>query len=337
MINKTDYDILAEQRGVDMTTLKDLIRLVKELPEDSFDTAFEFINNIKEAAEEAKRTAPLLCIYCGEKAVKNGKNDGIQQYICKSCGKSFSQRATSAIANSHASDNVWKSVIRDTVDGIAIAKTARELEVADSTVFHMRHKILNAIEQAFLANPVMLEGTCEIDETYFLECEKGTVFSDFHQRESRNNGRATKPGLSDEYVCLCTSVTSTGKIIAKAVNRATPSKEEIEQVFGERIEDDTLLLADGNKSYNTLKDRCIVIKTDEEDRIKINRFHSFIKERNARARGFATKHLNRYAALFAKIFGSQEDASDKIFEIIKSRDNKFISIEDLKNQNLLLI
>lgn len=320
-----------------MATLKDLIRLVKELPENSFAQAFEHLNQIKEAAEQAKRTAPVLCIHCHSKAVKNGKNDGIQQYLCKSCGKSFSERATSTISNSHASDNVWKAVIRDTVDGVAIAKTARELEVAGSTVFNMRHKILNAIEQEFLSNPVMLEGACEVDETYILECEKGTVFLDSNYREPRTSGKASKPGLSSEYICLCTSVTSTGKLIAKAVNRATPSKEEIEQVFGSRIEDDTLLLADGNKSYNTLKDRCAVIKTDAEDRTNINRFHSFIKERNARARGFATKHLNRYAALFAKIFGNQEDATEKIFEVVKGRDGKFMSIEGLKSENLLML
>jgi hypothetical protein len=269
--------------------------------------------------------------------VKNGKKDGIQQYICKNCNKSFSERATSAISNSHASDNVWKAVIRDTVDGVAIAKTARELEMADSTVFNMRHKILNAIEQEFAAHPVMLEGACETDETYLLECEKGTTFSDFYHREPRNNGKASKPGLSSEYICLCTSVTSEGKFIAKAVNRATPSKEEIELVFANRIEDDTLLLVDGSKSYNTLKDRCAVIKTAEDDRVKINRFHSFIKERNARARGFATKHLNRYAALFSSIFGSQENAPDRIFEIINKRNDRFMSIEGLKSENLLVV
>jgi len=320
-----------------MVTLKDLIRLVKELPEDRFAEAFEYMNGIKTAAEEERGAAPVVCIHCGERAVKNGKNDGIQQYLCKKCRKSFSERATSAISNSHASDNIWMAVIQDTVDGVSLRRSAAELEIAESTVFHMRHKILNALEQELAARPVMLEGACEIDETYFLECEKGTTFGDNHERKPRNNGKASKPGLSEEYICLCTSVTSTGGVIAKAVNRATPSKEEIEQVFGSRIEDDTLLLADGNKSYNTLKDRCIVIKTDEDDRTRINRFHSFIKERNARARGFATKHLNRYAALFSTVFGNQNDAPRKIYELLRSRNNKFMSINDVLHKNLLLV
>jgi len=278
----------------------------------------------------------MTCINCGSIAVKNGKKSGVQQYICKSCGKPFSERASSAISNSHASDAVWKAVIRDTVSGISLDKTAAELEMVHSTVFNMRHKILNAIEQEILANPAMLEGACEVDETYILKCEKGTEFPYYHHREPRNSGKASKQGLSEEYICLCTCATSEGKFIAKAVNRATPSKEEIEEVFASRIEDDTLLLVDGNKSYNVLKDRCIVVKTSAEDRIRTNRFHSFIKERIARARGFATKNLNRYAALFSQVFGNQEDAPDKIFELLKKR-NTFASISDLKHRNLLML
>ena len=323
--------------GVEVSTIKEIIRLAKELPESCLAEVYSFMESAKNVAEEAKKSAPALCPRCGERAVKNGKNDNIQQYYCKSCKRSFSERATSAIANSQASDAVWKSVIRDTVQGVSLDQTAGDLEIAHSTVFNMRHKILNAIEQEMLKNPVMLEGTCEIDETYLLESEKGREFG-FHQnREPRQNGKASKRGLSNEYICLCTATTGEGKLIARAVNRATPSSEEIEQVFGNRIEDDTLLLADGNKSYNVLKDRCIVIKTEEEDRVRINRFHSFIKERNRNARGFATKNLNRYAALFAQIFGNQETACCKIFDLLTQRNNSFTSINDLKTINLLLV
>ena len=320
-----------------MTSVKEIIKLAKELPESCLAEVYDFMESAKRIAEEAEKSAPAACPRCGEKAVKNGKKDGVQQYYCKSCRRSFSERATSAISNSHASDSVWKSVICDTVRGVPLDQTARELEVAHSTVFNMRHKILNAIEQELLRSPVTLEGACEIDETYVLENDKGSEFTEFHHREPRKNGKAAKRGLSEEQICICTAATSTGKIIATAVNRASPSKEEIEQVFAGRIEDDTLLLADGNKSYSVLKDRCIVIKTDEEDRTRINHFHSFIKERNRNARGFATKNLNRYAALFAQIFGNQEAACGKIFELLKNRNNSFASIADLKCKNLLII
>ena len=320
-----------------MVTLKDIIKLAKELPEEVFAEVYESMNKAKQKNDEDKRSQPTTCPDCGNRAVKNGKKDGSQSFLCTCCKRSFLERATSAIAHSHSSKAVWKAVIEDTIHGVSIKKTATDLELSRQTIFNMRHKILSAIEQEILANPVLLEGTCEVDETYVLECEKGREFTQFHQREPRNNGKASKQGLSEEFICLCTSVTGEGKLIARAVNRATPSKEEIEEVFGSRIEDDTLLLVDGNKSYNTLKDRCVVVRTDADDRIRINRFHSFIKERIARARGFATKNLNRYAALFSQIFGNQEDAVEKIFELMTARNGSFRTIDKVLNEDLLAL
>jgi transposase-like protein len=319
-----------------MVSVKDLIKLVKELPEESLVEVHEYVTGVKEKVENAKKSAPITCVVCGLPVVKNGKSRGNQQYLCKHCGKAFSERSTNSMSNSHSSDTVWKAVIRDTIEGVSLDKTANDIEVAHSTVFHMRHKILYAIEQEILENPVFLEGACELDETYVLECEKGTVLPDDYHREPRNNGKASRRGLSEEWVCLCTATTSRGEQIAKAVNRATPSKDEIEQVFGNRIEDDTLLLVDGNKSYNTLKDRTNVVRTSSEDLVKTNRFHSFIKERIARARGVATKNLNRYAALFSQIFGCQIEAPDRIFVLLKKRGT-FVDIETIKTKNLLLL
>lgn len=43
-----------------------------------------------------------------------------------------------------------------------------------------------------------------------------------------------------------------------------------------------------------------------------NSFHSFIIERYNQYRGVATKYLNRYNALFAKLFRSNSDLADEI-------------------------
>jgi transposase-like protein len=199
----------------------------------------------------------------------------------------------------------------------------------------MRHKILHTVEQTILANPITLEGACQVDETYVLECEKGRGFSEHHHREPRTNGTASRPGLSAEYICLCTSYTSQGKCIAYAVNRATPSKDEIKQVFEDRVEDDTILLVDGNKSYGTLKDCCIVMRVENEDKVQINRFHSFIKERLRKYRGVATIYLNRYAALFSETFGKSDEACDKIFELMVARNKSHTTLDAIFSQGLL--
>jgi transposase-like protein len=123
--------------------LKDLIELAKELPEESFDEAYGKRKEIKDRSVAEKASTSVACPFCGlPDVVRNGK----QAYLCKECGKSFVEAATSAIAYSHSSETVWKQGIRDTVDGISIDKTAERLALAHSTVFNMRHKILCCVE-----------------------------------------------------------------------------------------------------------------------------------------------------------------------------------------------
>ncbi len=101
--------------------MKDIIGLAKELPEESFTETYEKLKEIKEKAGTQKDEAPVACPKCGSISIKrNVRPSGRQAYLCKDCGKSFVETFSSAIAHSHASETVWKQVIRDTVDGVLI-------------------------------------------------------------------------------------------------------------------------------------------------------------------------------------------------------------------------
>jgi transposase-like protein len=179
-------------------------------------------------------------------------------------------------------------VIRDTVGGVSLDETAESLDLTHPTVFNLRHKILCCIEQEFKTNPTKRTGICETDETYVLESLKGRKLPANYYRKPRKHGAvAAKRGLSNEYICVCASVTENNQSLSVAVSRATPSKEEILEVFGSRVDEDTLILCEGNKSYDVLETRCRVATSKSVN--KVNGFHSFIKERNLRARGFATR------------------------------------------------
>lgn len=316
-------------------TLKDILNIAKEIPSKYFEETLERLKEIKDKSDKEKETKKESCLNCGSQAVvRNGKRRGKQAYICRDCGKSFLQTSTSAIAYSHCSETVWEQVIRDTIDGVSLDKTALELDMAHSTVFNMRHKILHCIEQAVNASGVELEGACETDETYILENVKGRKIPDGYHRKPRKHGaKASKAGLSSEYICVCTSITGTGKSIAVASNRAAPSKSEIVQVFGDKIVDDTVILCDGNSNYDVLIEKCTVAHTERIN--KVNGFHSFIKEKNRKARGFATIYLNRYNALFSISFANTDNAVKEIFELMTSRNNSFNSISCVKSRNLL--
>lgn len=316
-------------------TLKDIIGLVKELPEAYFEETYEKLKEVKEKADTDKDKASVICPHCSSSTiVRNGKRNKKQAYICRSCCKCFVETATSAIAYSHSSETVWKQVIRDTVFGIPIDKTAESLNLAHSTVFNMRHKILYCVERSLIANPIELTGVCETDETYVLESLKGRKISeDYHRKPRRHGAKAAKRGISDEYVCVCTSVTGEGENVAVAINRATPSSQEIFDVFGARVYGDTVVLCDGNRSYNILDEKCTVATTKHIN--KVNGFHSFIKEKLDAMRGIATIYLNRYNALFSKIYAADKSVVDDIFGMMISRDKSFSSIDAIKSQNLL--
>jgi len=318
-------------------TLKDLIGLTKELPEEYLEEAFETLKGIKDKAEAEKESKPEECLRCGSvKVVRNGKQNGRQFYLCKDCGKAFTETATSAIAHSRSSKTVWKQVIRDTVDGIPIDKTAEALDLSHSTVFHMRHKILYCVEQTLLNVPSMLEGVCEADETYVLESVKGRkIPKDYHRKPRKHGAKASKAGLSEEYICVCTSVDSDNRCTTAAVNRAVPSKAEIEQVFGDKVTADTVILCDGSKQYDVLEEKCTVAHSKRVNRV--NGFHSFIKERLLAARGVATIYLNRYNALFSQVFSNRDTATDKIFELMTTRNGSFSDIASVKSQSLLIL
>jgi hypothetical protein len=233
------------------------------------------------------------------------------------------------------------------LDGVAIEKTAEQLELTHATIFNMRHKILLGIEQNLNFRDDPLSGVCELDETYVLESEKGKKMGAGHPRGPRKHGaKAQKCGVSEEYIGICAGIERGGRPISKAINRATPSSEEILAVFGDIVARDALVLCDGAKSYTILEQegKCSVKEIDTTEALieqgfyhinSVNGYHSFIKERYLDARGFATKYLNRYNALFSVAYKQVNNTAEDVFEILATGVHN--TITDVKNRDLLKI
>ena len=324
--------------------LTEAIELLKRLPEKSVEEALEVLQEIKIKHEKEKKATKPACPKCkDEKVVRNGHKCGKQSFLCRNCGSSFVETSQTILFNSHFGESVWKQVIRDTVKGVAIDKTAENLHLDHKTVFNMRHKILFAVEQEECNNPTTLSGVCEADETYVLESFKGTKLpDDFWRKPRKHGGVAEKRGLSNEYVCVCTGVERDGNAIAVAVNRANAGKQDIDDVFGERVSDLTLLLSDGSKAYNVLNKKCKVHDVEKENGgfyniNTVNSYHSFIKGRNRNARGFATKYLNRYNSLFSKIFRRGESMADHLYDLLCDMSDRYQPVIKLQTKNLLMI
>jgi len=322
------------------------IEMLKRLPEKGVEKAFVALQEIKTECDSEEKTTPPSCPNCGSENIKrNGHKHDKQAYMCQDCKKSFVETTKTTLFNSHSGEAVWKQVIRDTVNGVPLDETAENLDLHHETVFHMRHKILYCLEQEELKNPTRLEGVCEADETYILESYKGTKLSEDFWRKPRKHGAvAVKPGISKEYICVCAGVAREGGATAVAVNRATAGKDDINRVFGERVSSKTVVLSDGAKGYGVLEEsgKCKVLNasTDMDDDSflninTVNGFHSFMKERNRNARGFATKYLNRYNALFSKVYKASATLADDVFKLLCDMNNRNCTILETQTQVLL--
>jgi transposase-like protein len=327
--------------------LSKLIALIHKLPADKLDETLEYVNGKVEESKDSEPPKP--CPHCESKsAVRFGRKGGKQRFRCKSCGRTYVGATKTAMNKSHYGEAVWLQIIDDTIEGKSIDKTASELCLSHQTVFHMRHKILLAMDEMERRSPTMLGGVCECDDTYLLESMKGAPIPDDCWRGPRKHGaKARKRGISNEYVNICTGVERGGKSYSKSIGRATPGSKDIAVAFGGRINAEALVLCAGAKSYGALAGECgctvesvgaggNATKGGFYHINTANSFHSYIKDRNCAYRGVATKYLNRYNVLFSKAFRHDGGLTGEIYNMLAStEDNLHFGVASVKTANLL--
>ena len=306
--------------------LASLFDCIKQLCETDIDRIIQFVLGIVTVATNLPERP--ACPYCRNKRIiKFGHRNGKQRFICKDCGRTFMYSTNTIMQNSHYERSVWADFIKDTVTGVSLDKSAETFGFSHATAFNMRHKVLMAIQDSLDEHPVELSGIVELDETFVLESRKGTRFSESSGRSPRKHGaKAQKRGISNEYVAICTGVQRDGGVVAASVNRAKPSKIELESIFRAHIAEDTLLLTDGLRNYNVLSDipGCSVKNVNEEVSKKVfnlntvNGLHSFIKDAYEHYRGVATKYLNRYNALFSVTFRAAKELPSHLFDALST-------------------
>jgi hypothetical protein len=234
-------------------------------------------------------------------------------------------------------------VIGDTLEGVSLDKTAADLGFSHATAFNFRHKILSALETFEAQNPTILQGVCEIDDTYVLDDYKGRKLPGDFWREPRKHGAvAQKPGLSNEYVSVQAGVMRDGYIYSKATNRAIPKVKDVLDLFSGPLSDGALVLCDGAKSFAALTGTCEVRTIHQTEKGEfshinnVNGYHSFIKRRLDTYRGVATKYLNRYNALFSRAYGCVKSTVDAIYNILCSQNpDLYRRVDDLQSLALL--
>ena len=324
--------------------ITEIVSALKRLPAADIERVKASVLKLGEASSNRMECCPA----CGAKRiVRNGHKHGKQAYLCRDCGKSFVSTTSTIMFKSHQPTSSWLTVLSDTLDGCPIAQTAVKIGVWVPTAFYMRHKVLLAmqalLESTAMPDSVALapsavfleqdpsdpsveeESNCspvfehandvfELDETYTPDSYKGdrAIATVTDRPVRKRGGTAQKPGLSNEQICICTSVGRNGVTYARSVNRAKPTNAELQEALAEHLPPDSLVLTDGASGYDALCSRrhCtqknVKLVPQEETRLfnlnTVNSFHNVIKDRLRRYRGVATKYINRYNALFCTVY-----------------------------------
>lgn len=299
--------------------------------------------------KELTEIKPDCCPYCGDqdaRFIRKGIQRGKHRFQCKSCGHKFTYDSKQVTSNSQQPVESWVVVLEDTLALKSLDSTAERIGVCHSTAFHMRHKLLFYMEAA-MADSEPLEALIEADETYVLESQKGTRVT--HRKPRKHGEGASKRGLSDEQLCVCVAADRGNHVVARCVNRAKPSSEDIANALAEHIAERSLLLCDGAASYNYLAEKTDcekipLIGHESYNKVyhlnTVNNLHSRLKEMLRTFRGVSTKYLNRYAALFALIAMSVElsvaEAADRVRRTLQNLRLP-VTIKSAKVMNILAI
>ena len=326
--------------------LSTLIDHIRQLCEADIDRVVQFVLGL--VAVTINLPERPACPQCQSmRIIKYGHREEKQRFLCKDCKRTFMYSTNTIMQNSHYGRSIWADFIKDTVTGDSLDKTAETYGFSHVTAFNMRHKVLMAIQDWLEDHPVELSGIVELDETFVLESLKGSRIPETAGRTARKHGaKAQKPGISNEYVAICTGIQREGAVVAASVNRAKPTKEELQMVFEGHIAKDTLLLTDGLRSYNVFSNvsGCSVLDINSEGGgvfhlNTVNSLHSFIKETYEHYRGVATKYLNRYNALFSVAFRATTDLPDHLFHVFATTgaSPRHHTCADVRDYNLLVI
>jgi transposase-like protein len=259
--------------------------------------SLEAVIGLLEERIGAKRGCPH-CAAAG--AVIRGRANGLKQYCCKGCGKTFNALTGTPLARLRRKD-CWTEFAASLSDGDTVKASAERCGVAGSTAFRWRHRFLRSAT----AGAIKLRGIVEADETFILMSRKGERKLDREAR--RRGGKASKRGQSDEQVPVLVAADRSGATVSAVLPAV--SAAHLQSVLGPVLDQDALLVTDGCTSYPPCAAALGVsheaLNQTAGERVRgelhiqtVNSRHERLKTFLRRHRGVATKYLDSYLRWF---------------------------------------
>jgi len=293
--------------------------------------AFEITTEVK----ENRFSKGKVCPHCKSTGVsRDGKHQGKQRYVCKSCRRTFSDLTNSPRCNSNKDVSLWIEYAKCMINGYSIRKCAEIVGISIPTSFYWRHKLLDALRSYMDVGNV--GGVVEVDESFFRESFKGnhnksSNFTMPRKPNKRGGVRSNKVekrkrGISNDQVCVLTSLDRTGNIIIELICKGRMKHTDLERLFEGRVSENSIFCTDSHKSYIKFAQNSGIelqrIKTGQHKQgiyhiQHINALHSKLKEWMYKFHSVATKYLANYMCWFKwlQLFNA-EKATVKVKDLL---------------------
>jgi Transposase and inactivated derivatives len=250
------------------------------------------------------------CPRCFSKDIsKNGKTKALRQrYICKACGKSFSEMTGTTVSYSKKELEQWAKYTYYMSKGMTLRKISKILKISLVTSFQWRHKILSSVEHRIKDGE--FSKVVQIDELRMKENFKGN--------HSRNKNFKV---LSDSYIVddeifrrSFISVLNCRDLLdnkyLKAVSKGYISREVIDKHLGSKMNDVKIIGVCRNLLYvNFAKENNLKICMDGSTKYNVKNVDINLVRTQGRLfkkfirgfRGVATKYISFYINWFRMI------------------------------------
>ena len=111
------------------------------------------------------------CPHCGGTYYRFGKDKGAQRFMCRDCGRTFTQYTGTWMEGLHKK-SIVAPYMKLMTESKSLDKISSALHINKKTAFDWRHKILGSLKQD---EGKSFSGITESDETFFDKSDKGNL------------------------------------------------------------------------------------------------------------------------------------------------------------------
>ena len=243
-----------------------------------------------------------FCPHCYRpEVVCNGKTPaGVQRYLCKNCGKTFTATTKTVFAHAKRPELVAQ-YLECMEQQLSLRKAARQCGISLRSSFLLRHRILDVLRDS---QPIEdLDGIVEADETFIALSFKGNHRRDGFAMPRGAHKRGHAASGHNPLVCVITAIDRESDNCGVVSNLGKPSQSDAVDALQRRIVPESTLCTDRTNIYDRLGKESYLCRVQLlGGRTKhglyhiqnINQLHSSLKSFLIPFKGVSTKYLPNY-------------------------------------------